>query len=135
MASTSFGRLFRLTLTSSGGKYHLTSRLFARPQSSLSLSRFLPTIFSPQNLLTEAGNTFAVAMGATHAVGRDVWALVDTRIQKWTMSTDGWEELALEEELITVVRPALQDMLLGPGSSATGEIFLDVEFLSMAVEE
>lgn len=86
-------------------------------------------------MLTEQGNTFAVAMGAKNAAGRDVWALVDTRLQKWTMAADGWEELKLDVELLTVVRPALQDSLLGPGSSASGEIFLDVEFLSMAVEE
>lgn len=86
-------------------------------------------------MLTQQGNTFAVAMGGKSATDRDVWALVDTRLQKWIMATDGWEELKLDVDLLTVVRPALQDSLLGPGSSASGEIFLDVEFLSMAVEE
>ncbi|TFY72665.1 hypothetical protein EVG20_g323 [Dentipellis fragilis] len=131
ISSTSKGRLFRLTLTSTGGKYHLVSRLFSRPQSSLSLSRFLPSLWSSQILQPEAGNITAIALGEQNSVGRDLWALVDSRLQKWNLATEGWEEIAQEEEIAAIILPSIRGSLNPvPDENA----YLDLELLDIAVE-
>lgn len=131
VASTSSGRLFRFTLTSTGGKYHLTSRLFSRPHSSLSLSRFFPSLWAAPILQPEAGNIIAVALGTKNNLGTDVWALIDSRIQQWNMSSEGWEEITLEEDLMGIIRPALQESISPP---STPNAYIDIELLDLVVE-
>ncbi|KAA1471121.1 hypothetical protein DENSPDRAFT_837049 [Dentipellis sp. KUC8613] len=131
ISSTSKGRLFRLTLTSTGGKYHLVSRLFSRPQSSLSLSRFLPSLWSSQILQPEAGNITAIALGEQNSIGRDIWALVDSRLQKWNLASEGWEEITQEEEVAAIILPSIRESINPiPDESA----YLDLELLDIAVE-
>lgn len=126
--STSIGRLFRLTLSTSGGRYHLTARLFSRTQSSLSLSRFLPSIWSSQTSQAEAGNIAAIALGAKTNLGVDIWALVESRVQRWQVAAEGWEELTLQEDVGVVLRTAIQDTLRAPST------YLDLELLDLAVD-
>ncbi|KAI9509614.1 Non-repetitive/WGA-negative nucleoporin C-terminal-domain-containing protein [Russula earlei] len=128
VASTSVGRLFRLTLTTSGGRYHLTSRLFSRTQSSLSLTRFLPSLWSSPASQTETGNIAAIALGAKTNLGIDIWALVESRVQKWNVATEGWEELILQEDAGVVLCNAIQDTLRAPST------YLDLELLDLAVD-
>ncbi|KAN0123739.1 Non-repetitive/WGA-negative nucleoporin C-terminal domain containing protein [Russula decolorans] len=128
IASTSVGRLFRLTLSTSGGRYHFTARLFSRTQSSLSLSRFLPSLWSSQASQAEAGNIAAIALGAKTNLGVDIWALVDSRVQRWHVAADGWEELTLQEDVGVVLRQAIQDTLRAPSA------YLDLELLDLAVD-
>ncbi|KAI0306443.1 Non-repetitive/WGA-negative nucleoporin C-terminal-domain-containing protein [Multifurca ochricompacta] len=128
VASTSLGRLFRLTLTTSGGRYQFMTRPFTRPQSSLSLSRFLPSLWSSSALQAEAGNITATAIGTKTNLGTDIWTLVESRVQKWNISAEGWEELALQEDIATVVRPAIQNTLRSPSK------YLDLELLDVAVD-
>ncbi|TFY77168.1 hypothetical protein EWM64_g6840, partial [Hericium alpestre] len=130
IASTSKGRLFRLALTSSGGKYHLTARMFSRPTSSMSFSRFLPSLWSSQILQPESGNITAIALGEHNSVGRDLWALVDSRIQKWNLANEGWEEIVQEEDVASVILPAIKEML----PNVDQNTYLDLELLDVAVE-
>ncbi|KAI0079884.1 hypothetical protein K474DRAFT_1696036 [Panus rudis PR-1116 ss-1] len=131
IASTSIGRLFRLSLTSSGGRYHISPRAFSRPQSSLSLSRLLPSFWSGGSsvpLPTEFGNISSVALREYEQGGRDVWALIDFRIQRWTMSADGWEELELDEDIAELVRPAIKEKF---ESAPKDDSELDLELLDL----
>ncbi|KAH9043103.1 hypothetical protein EDB85DRAFT_1855669 [Lactarius pseudohatsudake] len=128
VVSTSLGRLFRLTLTTSGGRYHLTSRIFSRPQSSLSLSRFLPSLWSSPTSQVEVGNIAAVALGTKSNLGTDIWALVESRVQRWNIAAEGWEEFALQEDIATVIQPAIQSTLRSPSK------YLDLELLDLAVD-
>ena len=128
VTSTSVGRLFRLTLSTSGGRYHLTARHFSRTQSSLSLSRFLPSIWSSQPSQAEAGNIAAIALGAKTNLGIDIWALVESRVQRWHVAAEGWEELTLQEDVGVVLRHAIHDTLRAPST------YLDLELLDLAVD-
>ncbi|KAF9454530.1 hypothetical protein P691DRAFT_655678 [Macrolepiota fuliginosa MF-IS2] len=113
IATTSFGHLFRLSLTSTGGKYHIVSRLFARPVPSLSLSRLIPSFFGSSSLSpTDAMNAYvsSIALGKPSATGeREVWALVSERIQKWELKPEGWEELLLDKNVVELLRSAVKD--------------------------
>ncbi|KAF9464745.1 hypothetical protein BDZ94DRAFT_1161306 [Collybia nuda] len=135
--STSHGTLFRLILTSSGGKYHLTYHSFARPSHSLSFSRLLPSIFSsstsvPTVSTTHSRNVNAVALGPqTSTGGREVWALVDTHVQKWDMKSEGWEELIIDENLSSILISTLRDSF---GRSVSGDDkHIDLELLDLAI--
>ncbi|KIM87137.1 hypothetical protein PILCRDRAFT_64451 [Piloderma croceum F 1598] len=133
IATTSTGRLFRLTLTSSGGKNHLTPHVFSRPLPSLTLANFLPSLFSsPPTFQPDSGNVSAVALGEkTLAGGKEVWALVDTRVQKWSMSVEGWEEVVLDMEVAGLLRRGVRDIFEGvPGDDSE----LDLELVDIAVE-
>ncbi|EGO21494.1 hypothetical protein SERLADRAFT_451525, partial [Serpula lacrymans var. lacrymans S7.9] len=134
ITATSTGRLFRLSLTSAGGKQHLHPRVFSRPQaSSLSLSRLLPNLWStaPPSIQSESGNISAIALGESNSLGKEIWSLVDTRIQKWNMSIEGWEEILLDEELAGIIRPAIRRAFSSaPADNST----LDLELLDLAVE-
>ncbi|KAH9981165.1 Non-repetitive/WGA-negative nucleoporin C-terminal-domain-containing protein [Lactifluus volemus] len=128
VASTSSGRLFRLTLTTSGGRHHFTSRLFSRPQSSLSLSRFLPSLWSSPTSQAEAGNIAAIALGAKTNLGTEIWALVESRVQKWNVAVEGWEEFMLQEDIAAALLPPIQNTLRAPSD------YLDLELLDLAVD-
>ena len=126
--STSLGRLFRLTLTTAGGRYHLTSRIFSRPQSSLSLSRFLPSLWSSSTTQVEAGNIAAVALGTKSNLGTDIWALVESRVQRWNVAAEGWEEFVSQEDIAAAIQPAIQNTLRAPPK------YLDLELLDLVVD-
>jgi nuclear pore complex protein Nup133 len=131
VASTSFGRLFRLTLGSTGGKYHLTSHAFSRPQSSLSLTRIFPLWSS--NPQTERGYVSSVALGNATPAGREIWVAVDTRVQLWSLRFEGYEELISEEDLGESIREAIQEFT--PATSRRGSgVELDVELLDIVPE-
>ncbi len=127
------GRLYRLSLTSSGGKYHLSHHVFSRPSSSLSLTRLLPGFWSVQELQPQRGNINAVAVGSlpSDATGRVVWALVDTRLQQWNMSTEGWEELLLEEDIGEQARAAVTEHF---PNAPKEDVELDLELVDLKLQ-
>ncbi|KAG6900855.1 hypothetical protein C0993_009973 [Termitomyces sp. T159_Od127] len=121
VASTSAGNLFRLTLVSSGGKRHLSSHVFARPSHAISLSRF------------HSKNVSAIALGAkTGNGGREVWAIVDTRLQRWSMSPEGWEQLLLEGDVLGILSTAVRKAF-GTRVDADDQK-VDLELLDLAVD-
>ncbi|KAF5381087.1 hypothetical protein D9615_003993 [Tricholomella constricta] len=138
VASTTAGSLFRLTLTASGGKHHLTSHVFARPSHSLSLSRLLPSIFSSGSTPSVAAglskNVSALAFGAkTPTGGKEVWALVDTRLQRWSMSPEGWEELLLEGDVSAILSSAIRKTFGARVDDDDKQV--DLELLDVAVDD
>lgn len=132
IAATSSGRLFRITLASSGGKKHLNSHVFARPAPALTLTNFLPSLWSSSPGVQPApGNISAVALGGEDASGKEVWALVDTRVQMWNMSTEGWEESLMDEEIAELVRDSLRETFEGISNDDSE---LDLELVDIALE-
>ncbi|KAI0831351.1 hypothetical protein BC628DRAFT_1311430 [Trametes gibbosa] len=132
IASTTAGRLFRLVVTSSGGKYHLSFHPFGRPQSSL--SRLLPSFWSGPEQQPQPGFISAVAVEelARGATGRLVWALVDLRLQQWNMSIEGWETLEIEEDIGERTRTAVREHFPGAPES---DVELDLELLDLKLQE
>jgi nuclear pore complex protein Nup133 len=92
------------------------------------LSRFLPSLWSSQTPQAEAGNIAAIALGAKVNLGVDIWALVESRVQRWHVAAEGWEELTLQEDISVVLRHAIQDTLRAPSA------YLDLELLDLAVD-
>lgn len=135
IATTSSGHLFRLTLTPTGGKYHLVSRLFARPAPSLSLSRLIPSFFSSSNLsAADAMNAYvsSIALGKPSATGeRVVWTLVNERIQKWELKPEGWEELLLDKNVVELLKSVVKDAF---GIKEDRDEFLDFELIDVGLE-
>lgn len=133
IATTSTGRLFRLTLASSGGKSHLTPHIFSRPLPTLTLTNFLPSLWSsPPTFQPDSGNVSAVALGGTTSTGgKEVWALVDTRIQKWNMSAEGWEEVVLDVEVGGLLRASVRDVFEG---APLDDSEMDLELVDIATE-
>jgi nuclear pore complex protein Nup133 len=116
----------------------MTWHLFARPPPSLSLSRFLPSIFSSSPSTTRpitfhSKNINALALGAeTLTGGREVWALVDTRVQRWDMKTEGWEDLLLDEDLSVIIGSAIRESF---GTSVhEDDKQVDLELVDLAVD-
>jgi nuclear pore complex protein Nup133 len=97
-------------------------------QSSLSLSRFLPSLWSSPTSQAEAGNIAAIALGAKTNLGTDIWALIESRVQKWNIAAEGFEELTSQEDIGVVLRQAIQDTLSAPST------YLDLELLDLAVD-
>ncbi|KAG7451103.1 uncharacterized protein BT62DRAFT_882814 [Guyanagaster necrorhizus] len=136
IASTTSGVLFRLMLTSSGGNLHLTSHAFARPTSSLSLTRLYSSFFASSGskapLVSEPGNISALALGRATVDGGEVWALIDTRIQLWELKAEGWEDIVRDDEVSEIIRAALRDAF---GSSvAQDDANMDLELLDIAID-
>ncbi|KAJ7046830.1 hypothetical protein C8F04DRAFT_1227029 [Mycena alexandri] len=138
--STSSGLLFRLILTSAGGKHHLTSHPFSRPSTGLSLSRLIPSFLSSASssshhspLTPEVGNISSIALGGqTPTGGRELWALVDTRVQRWEMKSEGWEEPLLDEEIAEVARSALRSAFGDTVEQDNSQ--LDLELVDIAID-
>jgi nuclear pore complex protein Nup133 len=83
-------------------------------------------------LLPANGNTNAITLGATTATGIDVWALVETRVQKWNMSTEGWEEIVLDQDIGGIIRPVIRET---HPSAPLDDSSLDLELLDFAFEK
>ncbi|KAL4265228.1 nucleoporin Nup133 family protein [Pleurotus pulmonarius] len=135
VVSTTLGHFYRLTLTSANGRHNLAWHVFAKPAPSLSLSRLIPffNASTAVNQLAEPGNINAVALGAKHATGvQDIWALVDTRVQKWEMNPGGWEEPQVDIEVAPTVLSALRSEF-GDAVEAD-DAKLDLELVDMAVD-
>ena len=88
----------------------------------------MPSLWSSQASQAEAGNIAAIALGAKTNLGIDIWALVESRVQRWHVAADGWEELTLQEDVGVVLRQAIQDTLRAPSA------YLDLELLDLAVD-
>ncbi|KAK0450161.1 Non-repetitive/WGA-negative nucleoporin C-terminal-domain-containing protein [Armillaria borealis] len=136
IASTTSGVLFRLMVTSSGGNLRLTSHAFARPTSSLSLTRLYSSFFASSGsktpLASEPGNVSAVALGRETVDGGEIWALIDTRIQLWELKAEGWEDIVRDDEVSEIIRVALRDTF---GSSVEqDDANMDLELLDIAVD-
>ena len=103
LAATSMGRIFRLMISSQGGKHTLSTKLFAPPptSSSLSLTRLFGigwTAPSPA-ARPEPGNVVTLVSS-----GNSIFALVETRIQQWTLSS---EEILKEMDVADSIREAI----------------------------
>ena len=111
IASTSFGQLWRLTLTASGGGHNLTFYRFGRPQSGIFLARLLPNLWATPKITPRPGYVNSVTLGHVSADGmaQDVWAIVDWRIQKWNMTFEGWEELLFEIDVSDITCAAIRE--------------------------
>ncbi|KAK0485184.1 Non-repetitive/WGA-negative nucleoporin C-terminal-domain-containing protein [Armillaria novae-zelandiae] len=136
IASTTSGVLFRLMVTSSGGNLRLTSHAFARPTSSLSLTRLYSSLFPSSgpktSLASEPGNVSAVALGRETVDGGEIWALIDTRIQLWELKAEGWEDIVRDDDVSEIIRVALRNTF---GSSVEQDnANLDLELLDIAVD-
>ncbi|TFK42541.1 hypothetical protein BDQ12DRAFT_732185 [Crucibulum laeve] len=130
IASSSLGNLYRLALTSSGGKYQLASHTFSRPAPSRSFSRLLPSIFTASPTSSSSDDfesIYSIAIGPPQESGENnVWAISKRRVQKWILKSEGWEEFVMEYDLADLVEPALEKAF---GLSHN----LDLEMLDMAV--
>ncbi|KAK7054841.1 hypothetical protein VNI00_003304 [Paramarasmius palmivorus] len=140
VASTTSGSLFRLVLTSTGGKYHIASHLFSKPSQHLSLSRLIPSIFSSASTTSstsqinlEPGNVSSIALGATTVEGgREIWALVDSRVQKWDMKLDGWEEVVFDEDIGDTIRDAVRKTF--GDAVEKDDAKMDLELVDVAID-
>ena len=63
---------------------------------------------------------------------RDIWALIDYRLQRWNMSGEGWEELELDEDIADHVRPHLRKSF---GNAPKDDTELDLEYLDLKLLE
>ncbi|TFY65035.1 hypothetical protein EVJ58_g2238 [Rhodofomes roseus] len=110
LVSTSFGKLWRLTLTASGGGHSLNFHRFGRSQSGLSLTRIIPGLWSAPKLTPQPGYVNSIAIGerTLDGLGQDIWAIVDLRVQRWNMSFEGWEELLLEKDVSGITGAAIR---------------------------
>lgn len=117
IASTNEGQLFRVSVTSSGGKRHLNAQKFSRPIPSRSFSNLLPSLFSsPSTSNVHAagapGNISSISLGSPNSLGgRSIWTLVDTRLQEWDLKVEGGEEVVSEQDILELVRGAIRTSL------------------------
>jgi nuclear pore complex protein Nup133 len=72
-----------------------------------------------------------VALGENTVLGKEIWALVDTRLQKWNVTVEGWEDILMDDELSDIIRPSIRDAF--PSASADDSA-LDLELLDLAIE-
>ncbi|KAG8747270.1 hypothetical protein FRC12_014119, partial [Ceratobasidium sp. 428] len=99
--STTSGRLFRMALSSPGGKPHVAVAAFSQHQGLLSFSRF----FGRSNGGMNGGSIGSVAETASEtrqARSKNIWALTERTLQKWTIG-DGWEQLSIEYDIRTLL--------------------------------
>ncbi|KIY43404.1 hypothetical protein FISHEDRAFT_52783 [Fistulina hepatica ATCC 64428] len=129
IASTNAGNMFRLTVTSARSRLQLSVQPFIRPTTSR-LSRFLPSLFassSAESVRAAPGYISAVVLGVqSPSGGQYVWALIDSRIQRWDVLLDS-EELSLDVDISMTVTSRLHSEF---GSRAHDPLLLDLAMQS-----
>ncbi|KAJ3744726.1 Non-repetitive/WGA-negative nucleoporin C-terminal-domain-containing protein [Lentinula detonsa] len=137
IVSTTLGSLYKLVLTSTGGKYHLSSNPFSKPSTSLSLSRLIPFFSSSSStttqVISEPGNISAIALGSQMIDrGQEIWVLIESRIQKWVMKLEGWEEILQDEDVANIIQVALRTRF--GDSVEKDDAKLDLELVDLVVD-
>lgn len=135
--STSYGVLYRLVLTSTGGKYHISVHIFARPAPTHTFSRltsfFLPSAASTSYLDVKdsSKHVHAVAVCPSSVLGdRDVWALANGRIQQWSLKSEGWEEPIMDEDLTSLLSDKVAEKMFSNGLQSCEDLELsDLTYL------
>lgn len=119
-------------LSPSGGRQHLTSHVFSRPQSSLPLVRFLPALWNAgaSVLPTDTETVNAVALGERSGDSREAWALLETRIQRWRIVDEGWEDLLFDEDVLNLCRAGVREAFPYAPLDDAG---LGIELLDLAI--
>lgn len=75
----------------------------------------------------------AIALGnETTNGGREVWALINTRVQKWDMKSEGWENILLDEELVGLLRAAVREEFGEKVEQDNAR--LDLELVDLAID-
>ncbi|TDL24789.1 hypothetical protein BD410DRAFT_813702 [Rickenella mellea] len=130
ITSTTHGRLFLLSVSSTSGKFHVTHHPFtlSRPQSAIARLRFWAQV----DPLYSGGNINAVTVGARHSDRFEVWVCVDTNIARWTVMSEGWEQLDFELEASTVISPGLYAAF---PSAETDDGIFDLELVDICSAE
>ena len=135
--STSYGVLYRLVLTSTGGKYHISVHIFARPAPTHTFSRltsfFLPSAASTSSLDVKdsSKHIHAVAVGPSSVSGdRDIWALANGRVQQWSLKSEGWEEPVTDEDLTSLLSEKVVEKMSSSGLQSCEDLELsDLAYL------
>ena len=122
LAATSMGHISRLVTFSQGGKHTLITRLFdpLSPSSTLSVTPLFGvgwSALSPAAVRPESGNIVTLV-----SLGDNIFALVESRIQQWTLSS---EDVIKEMDVGDIIK---EDQI---GNGAGVE---DLEEIDLAVE-
>lgn len=135
IVATSLGNLYRLMITSTGGKCHLTSRAFTQP-GSRSFSGLLPSFFTATPSMMDLKSYIrSISLGLQSSTGeRDLWVLTEERVQKWVIKTDGWEEKKLDLGIADSLQSAVQEFL-GIRQEPGEWLQWSIELLDLAVED
>lgn len=82
----------------------------------------------------EPGNINSVALGAkTIEGGREVWVLINSRVQRWEMKLEGWEEASQDEDIADLIRTALRKKFGNVVEKDDAK--LDLELVDLAVDK
>lgn len=122
-------------ITSTGGKCHLTSKVFTQP-GSRSFSSLLPSFLTVTPSMMDLKSYIrSISLGLQSSTGeRDLWVLTEERIQKWVIKTDGWEEKKLDLGIADSLQSAVQEFL-GIRQEPGEWLQWSIELLDLAVEE
>lgn len=83
--------------------------------------------------MSEPGNISAIALGAKTIEGnREVWVLINSRVQRWEMKLEGWEEALQDEDIADVVRTAIRSTF--GDTVEEDDAKLDLELVDLAVD-
>lgn len=128
--------MFRINLTSVGGKHHLTIHPFSVRGPGFSITGLIPSLFggsSSREAHYGFGYISAISFGSQSQDNRDLWVLVDRRLQLWKLVPGGREELIFTTDLADRVRVAIH---ANYGEAInTGAGIADLELLDLAVDE
>jgi nuclear pore complex protein Nup133 len=74
----------------------------------------------------------SIALGKLSTTGeREVWVLVNERIQKWELKPEGWEELLLDRNVVGLLKSAVKDKFK---ISEEDDQSMDFELIDLAFE-
>jgi nuclear pore complex protein Nup133 len=119
---------------SSGGRTTPSAHPFVRARPSAGLSRFLPGVLWGGNGGSGIGeedpeSISAVALGEVDETGRDVWALTETRLQRWRLLAEGSEQRVSEERIDRIISRAVK--VAFAGSAPKDEYEFDLELVDL----
>jgi len=106
---TSLGRILKLTISSSNGRYQLGVSPFGGSGSTFSrMTAMIPFMGgSGPAGPGEAALSFSLGRKRKEKGERDAWVLFQSSLALWRVSMDGWEQVGLPLPLLQVEIPSL----------------------------
>lgn len=83
--------------------------------------------------MSEPGNISAIALGAQTMIGgTEIWVLINSRIQRWEMKLEGWEEALQDEDVAEMIRIAIRRTF--GDAVEKDDAKMDLELVDLAVD-
>ncbi|EJD02313.1 uncharacterized protein FOMMEDRAFT_124682 [Fomitiporia mediterranea MF3/22] len=128
VATTSTGRLFLLSITSTEGRFRVASHPFTLTRPQGTMERLRSGFWGEKPPSYSGGFITAASVTDVNDEGFEVWICADMKVVRWTVLYKGWEQFEAEEDIEQKLLPPLEEAFKVTSGALSDLELLDIAF-------